>query len=38
MAAYLTYPFKTMTIMQSYIGSYSHSPHVTGNPKDYPID
>lgn len=35
---YLTYPFKTMRITQSYTGTTSHKPHTTGNPKDYPID
>lgn len=38
MATYLTYPFKTMTITQSYTGTYSHLTHTTGYPKDYPID
>ena len=38
MATYLTYPFKTMTITQSYTGTVSHLPHTTGWPKDYPID
>lgn len=38
MATYLTYPFKTMTITQSYLGTTSHLPHTTGYPKDYPID
>lgn len=35
---YLTYPFKTMNITQTYNGGTSHRPHSTGNPKDYPID
>lgn len=35
---YLTYPFKTMRITQSYTGTTSHKPHMTGSPKDYPID
>lgn len=35
---YLTYPFKTMRITQSYTGTTSHKPHTTGSPKDYPID
>lgn len=35
---YLTYPCRTMKITQSYTGNYSHSPHNTGTPKDYPID
>lgn len=34
----LTYPCKTMNITQSYTGSYSHAPNVSGSPKDYPID
>lgn len=38
MANYLTYPFKTMKITQSYLGRTSHYPHTTGYPKDYPID
>ena len=38
MATYLTYPFKAMTITQSYTGTVSHLPHTTGYPKDYPID
>ena len=38
MRNYLTYPFKTMTITQSYSGSVSHLPHTTGYPRDYPID
>lgn len=38
MATYLTYPFKTMTITQSYTGSTSHYPHTKGNYRDYPID
>lgn len=38
MANYLTYPFKTMRITQTYNGSTSHRPHTTGSPKDYPID
>ena len=36
MATYLTYPFKTMTITQSYTGSTSHYPHTKGNYRDYP--
>lgn len=35
---YLTYPLKNMNITQAYSGTYSHSPHTTGNPKDYPWD
>ena len=38
MATYLTYPFKTMRITQSYTGTTSHLPHTTGSPKDYPLD
>ena len=38
MANYLTYPFKTMRITQTYLGKTSHYPHTTGNIKDYPID
>lgn len=38
MSEYLTYPFKTMRITQSYTGTTSHLPHTTGNIKDYPID
>lgn len=38
MSEYLTYPFKTMRITQSYTGTTSHLPHTTGDPKDYPID
>lgn len=38
MENYLTYPFKTMRITQSYTGKTSHYPHTTGNMKDYPID
>lgn len=35
---YLTYPCKTMRITQTYNGTTSHKPHVTGNPFDYPWD
>lgn len=35
---YLTYPTKVMNITQNYSNSYSHKPHSTGNPADYPID
>lgn len=35
---YFTYPKKVMNISQSYLGTYSHYPHTTGTPKDYPID
>ena len=38
MPNYLTYPFKTMRITQSYTGQTSHYPHAVGNPKDYPTD
>lgn len=38
MANYLIYPTKVMRITQTYLGSTSHYPHTTGNPKDYPID
>lgn len=38
MPNYLTYPFKTMRITQSYTGITSHYPHMTGTPKDFPID
>lgn len=38
MENYLIYPCKTMNITQGYNGSYSHSPHISGTPKDYPID
>lgn len=37
MSNYLTYPFKTMNITQSY-GVGNHIPHNSGTPKDYPID
>ena len=37
MATYLTYPFKTMTITQTYMGSTSHYLHTTiNNYRDYP--
>ena len=35
---YLTYPFKTMRITQSYNGSTSHYNHMTGKPCDYSLD
>lgn len=35
---YLTYPCKVMNITQGYTGNYSHGPHNTGSPKDYPWD
>lgn len=35
---YLVYPCKTMNITQSYTGNYSHGPHNSGSPKDYPWD
>lgn len=38
MKNYLTYPCKVMNITQGYIGNYSHEPHTTGTPKDYPWD
>ena len=38
MKNYLIYPCKTMRITQSYTGTTSHLPHMTGKPKDYPID
>lgn len=38
MKNYLTYPCKVMNITQGYAGNYSHGPHNTGTPKDYPWD
>lgn len=38
MPNYLTYPFKTMRITQSYDGTTSHLPHMTGSPKEYALD
>lgn len=38
MSNYLTYPCKVMNITQGYADSYSHDIHVSGSPKDYPID
>lgn len=38
MANYLTYPTKVMNITQNYSNSYSHAPHSSGMPADYPID
>ena len=38
MKNYLTYPCKVMNISQGYTGNYSHGPHNTGSPKDYPFD
>lgn len=38
MKNYLTYPCKVMNITQGYAGNYSHGPHNTGAPKDYPWD
>ena len=35
---YLTYPCKVMNITQGYTGSYTHSQHNIGSPKDYPWD
>jgi hypothetical protein len=38
MKNYLTYPCEVMNITQGYTGNYSHGPHTTGKPKDYPWD
>lgn len=38
MKNYLTYPVKCMNVTQGYTGNYSHEPHHTGSPKDYPWD
>ena len=38
MLNYLTYPFQTMRITQSYTGTTSHLPHMTGSPKEYALD
>ena len=38
MANYLIYPMKTMNITQDYTNNYSHAPHSSGSPKDYPWD
>ena len=38
MSNYLTYPFRTMRITQSYDGTVSHLPHMTGTPKEYALD
>lgn len=38
MKNYLTYPVKCMNVTQGYTGNYSHGPHNTGSPKDYPWD
>ena len=35
---YLTYPFRVMRITQRYDGEASHLLHMTGKPRDYPID
>jgi hypothetical protein len=35
---YLTYPTKTMSITQSYTGTYSHKKHYEGTPQAFPID
>ena len=35
---YFVYPTKYMNITQTYKSTYSHYPHTTGTPKDYPID
>ena len=34
---YFTFPMKTMRITLNY-SSGAHASHITGNPKDYPID
>ena len=34
----LTYPFAVMHITQSYDGTLSHLPHMTGTPKEYALD
>ena len=38
MPNYLTYPAQTMRITQSYDGTTSHLPHMTGSPKEYALD
>ncbi|MGN0539809.1 MAG: peptidoglycan-binding protein [Candidatus Fimenecus sp.] len=38
MKNYLTYLCKVINITQGYTGNYSHGPHNTGSPKDYPWD
>lgn len=38
MKNYLTYPCKVMNVTQGYTGNYTHGPHNTGSPKDYPWD
>lgn len=38
MKNYLTYPVKCMNVTQGYTGNYTHGPHNTGSPKDYPWD
>lgn len=35
---YFLFPMETLNITQNYNGTTSHKKHVTGNPKDYPID
>lgn len=35
---FFTFPMETLNVTQGYTDSYSHGPHTTGNPKDYPID
>ncbi len=35
---YAIYPCKTLRITQTYSGTTSHKPNMTGNPKDYPWD
>ncbi len=34
----LTFPMEYLNVTQSYSGSFSHLPHNTGSPADYPID
>lgn len=38
MKNYLIYPTKIMSITQNYSDNFSHAPHSTGKPCDYPID
>lgn len=38
MPNYLTYPSQIMRITQSYDGTTSHLPHMTGSPKEYALD
>lgn len=35
---YLTYPVEVMNITQNYSDGYSHAPHSSGTPAEYPID